>query len=144
MRAFVTHRSWVLRSILFLSVLLVLVGTRAEAQVDPDWDHYKVYRVMNPIPGGPAVILTDQFLSSNHSVLALERFQNPTVKEHGTLVFGINDTTLHYAWWKITDHPFGALVAIDNQFGNQTLQVNRPEFLLNPALKNEQGPPPPG
>ena len=75
-------------------------------------------------------------------MLQLEWFQNPTQKQvPGLPPFPIHDPRLHYTWWRITEHPWDATVQAVNQFGDQTLHVGRPLYLLNPALKNETGPP---
>jgi hypothetical protein len=127
--------------------LLALLPARAEAQVSPLWDHYKVYDVLPPFPypvPGPPVTLIDQFLPWTHQVLALERFANPTDKQHlpGGITFPVNEPDLHYAWWAISPQPFNALVTVTNQFGDFQLDVRDARYLLNPALKNQHGSPP--
>jgi hypothetical protein len=54
--------------------------------------------------------------------------------------FLITNPRLHYTWWRISGHPWNATVAALNQFGDQTLQVFDPVYLLNPAVKNETPP----
>lgn len=149
MGASATHRrraSWLA---LFVLVPLVLVAGRANAQVDPLWDHYKVYFVNPPIPypvPGPPVTLTDQFGQYTHQVQMMERFMNPVAKTHppGGPTYPINNPDLHYSWWLISPQPFSAQVAASNQFGDQTLNVFDAWYLLNPALKNQHGAPPIG
>lgn len=86
----------------------------------------------------------DQFTQWTHRVEVLEQFANPTEKfrlDSGQN-YAINDPILHYAWWRISRQPFNALVTATNQFGDHTLNVYDARFLLNPALKNQQGQPP--
>jgi hypothetical protein len=141
MRAFATHRTRSLLLVVLLAAPLALTGTRANAQVSPLWDHYKVYFVPPfPVPPlGTPVGLTDQFGFYNHNVLQLELFMNPTQKEDTNGIFPINDPVTHYSWWRITPQPFNALVAATNQFGDQSLNVHDGVYLLNPALKNQGG-----
>lgn len=148
MRPLATHRhraSWLM---LLVLVPLALGAGRANAQVDPAWDHYKVY-LTPPFPVPPLglpVILSDQFGTYTHTVEQLERFMNPTVKQlpppGGT--FGITNPDLHYSWWRITPQPFSAVVTAINQFGDHTLNVHDAVYLLNPARKNQPGEPPLG
>jgi hypothetical protein len=129
---------------LVLLVPLALVAGRANAQVSPLWDHYKVYQTpfIGPPQPGVSIILTDQFGVYTHQLANLQRIMNPVQKEHGQ-VFPINNPNLHYTWWRIfPSQPFSAQVTATNQFGDQTLSVGDGEFLLNPALKNQTGSPP--
>jgi len=136
-------------AIRFLAGLVVLAAfmltpMRAHAQVNPLWDHYKVYQAISPIPPPPfPVILGDQFTDHfNHNIISLDWFMNPVEKRiPGGAVFPINDPILHYSWWRITPQPFTGLVTATNQFGDQTFNVGDAVYLLNPALKNQQGPP---
>lgn len=141
MRALATpRRLFLLLPLLALAAVLV-TGTKAQAQVSPLWDHYKVYEVFPNPPGPPtAVFLRDQFTQTTNTVLALEKLMNPTEKTHldGTgQHFLINDPLLHYLWWKVNPVPFQAQVAYNNQFGGGSLQVLNSAYLLNPALKNQ-------
>jgi hypothetical protein len=140
MRVLATHRFRPFLLLLLFTAFVALIGVRAEAQVSPLWDHYKVYEVFPPIPVSIPVVLIDQFTTSNHLVTELEKFANPVVKIHGPIAYQIYDPSLHYAWWKITPQPFGAYVIASNQFGDQTLQVNDARYLWNPARKNDPQP----
>ena len=53
MRAFATHRTRSLLLVVLLATPLALTGTRANAQVSPLWDHYKVY-FTPPFPAYPS------------------------------------------------------------------------------------------
>lgn len=131
-------------SFLLIAAMFVVTGTRAQAAIDPLWDHYKVYQVVPPYPANPTipVQIIDQFGSFNHQVTQFDMFMNPAEKDlapPSTAVFPINNPTLHYTWWKISPQPFSAVVAVTNQFGSQTLNVHDGVYLLNPAIKNQLG-----
>jgi hypothetical protein len=124
------------------SLVVLALAIPAAAQVPPTWDHYKVYRVLNPQTAVVPIVLSDQFVTNVvHDATVLEWFQNPTVKQvPGQPPFVITNDRLHYTWWRINPHPFQATVQALNQFGDQTLQVGPPRYLLNPATKNDPGP----
>lgn len=124
-------------------VAMLALAPGAGAQIDPTWDHYKVYDVQPPLPRPAPIVLRDQFGEYGHDVLELIKFANPTEKmlDDGT-ISPIQNPQLHYAWWLITPQPFDALVAVTNQLGDQTLRVRDSQILWNPALKNEPGEPP--
>ena len=130
---------------LFLAGLFLLVATQARAQVDPTWDHYRVYRAL-PTPSfvSPALVLSDQFGTWTYPTGAVEYlslFANPDQKEHAGVVFPINSPRLHYTWWYLGVVAFARPpVEVENQFGSQTLDfLTGDQYLLNPAVKNENG-----
>ncbi len=128
---------------LLLAALVALAAPRAQAQVPATWDHYKVYELLQPAPTGPTglpLVLTDQFGTYQHTLGHMVRFQNPVNKYVGTQVYAITDPHTHYAWWEITPQPFSITVAVQNQFGDQTLFVGDAIYLWTPSLKNETGP----
>ena len=116
---------------------LLLPGAGAEAQVDPFWDHYKVYLAQPHLQISVPVVLADQFMSTTHVAQQLDWFANPVEKRHDPNVFPIRRPDLHYAWWTIgPDMPFTKDLIANNQFGEQLLRVGPPRYLLNPANKN--------
>jgi hypothetical protein len=127
--------------------LLACTALTSHAQPIPViWDHYWVYDVLNtaPVPA-PPVTLVDQFGSDFHAVIRPAHFSNPAVKHHAGFTYPISNPDLHYLWWEIEPKPFHRPgVVVDNQFGPQLLDVFDPRYLLNPARKNQAGPPPPG
>jgi hypothetical protein len=132
-------------ALLLLAVAAMTFVPRAEAQVDPLWDHYKVYQIDAPVPPFEpiSVTLTDQFGQFTHSVGMLQRFMTPVEKIHPPATYPINDPVLHYTWWGISAQPLSTpLVAVTNQFGDQGLTLGDAQYLLNPAVKNQPGPPP--
>jgi hypothetical protein len=146
MKAFATRRYSSALFVLACAACLSLPGARAEAQVSPLWDHYKVYMTPPfPVPSlGVPVRLVDQFGTYDHTVEQLEWFMNPTEK----LVLGqpppppVTNPLLHYSWWRMTPQAYSATVTAQNQFGDHTIDVHDAIYLLNPALKNQTGSPP--
>ena len=134
-------RSRAALSLLFIAALVALAVPRAKAQVPLTWDHYKVYEVELGPPGpiGLSMKLTDQFGTFGHTLGRMVRFQNPVMKIDGTQTFPITDPRTHYAWWEISPQPNSITVAVQNQFGDQTLFVGGAVYLWTPALKNETG-----
>jgi hypothetical protein len=138
MRALATLRLF--SALLF--AIAALAGA-AEAQVNPLWDHYKVYEVNPKLPGPPAVLLRDQFTQTTRQVLFLDHFMNPVEKTHLSTGenFPIHNPMLHYSWWRINDVPFDATIVFNNQFGGGSLHIGPSQYLLNPSLKNQTAPP---
>lgn len=131
-------RSFVLCS---LAMVLALAAAPAGAQVNPLWDHYKLY-VAPPITiPVPPVFLDDQFGPYTHNVLQLDFYMNPVEKIVISPPPGgqspINDPLLHYTWWRISPQPFNATVTGVNQFGDHTFDVHDAVYLLNPSVKND-------
>jgi hypothetical protein len=119
-----------------VAAALLLVATPGNTQVPGPFviDHYYVYTSPQPITGAFPMTLADQFLASDNEAIILDRFAVP-VDKNGE---GIQDPALHYTWWQIVGDQTNpvAAVAVDNQFGPQTLDVGLAAYLLNPALKN--------
>ena len=130
-----------LGSLVLAFVVLTSFAGTAGAQSDSLFhDHYKVYQQTHPQldPLGAQVTLRDQFLTTTHVVLSLDYFSNPVEKRHGPGFYPIRIPYLHYSWWKFEPEvPLGVDVIASNQFGDQTLHIDRAVYLLNPALKNE-------
>lgn len=128
--------------LLLPAVWAMLPATRATAQVDPLWDHYKAYVVPSiPMFEPVNVTLSDQFNQSNHTVGALVRFMNPVEKVHGPAVFAIHDSITHYSWRNlIPTYTFDISVAVTNQFGDQTLHLTGAPYVVGIAYKNQNGP----
>jgi hypothetical protein len=142
-------RTLVPRGLFWFALLMIaplVLTSSARAQVNPLWDHYKVYLTPPfPVPPlGTPVILTDQFGPFNHTVQQLERIMNPTEKRVGPAIFPIHNPDLHYTWWSISPQPFNASVTATNQFGDFTINIHDAVYLLNPARKNQPGGPPSG
>ncbi len=121
-----------------LVVLSAFVASTVLAQGSggpPGIDHYKVYRVLPPIPAIHDVVLRDQFMISNHIAREFGLFANPASKNS----FPIYDPITHYDWWAIDRAPIGGVVVASNQFGpEQPLELIESRWLLLPSLKFPQ------
>jgi hypothetical protein len=142
-----TRRSFAFLVLPVVAALMVIAAPRADAQVNPLWDHYKLY-VTPPLSVPPIpLLLRDQFGVFPHQAFSLDMYMNPTEKvvvqppPGGT--FPINDPILHYSWWRIDPQPFNGVVTAVNQFGDHTINVHDARWLLNPSVKNMPGQPPP-
>ena len=95
------------------------------------WGDVGVPDVLGPVR------LRDQFGESNHLLFGLDFFAIPVDKNQE----GISDPRAHLSWWRLgTGTEFQPRrVVVQNQFGDYTLDVFEPQYLLNPALKNSGG-----
>jgi hypothetical protein len=120
-----------------VAALFVLQADRAQAQIDPFWDHYKAYDVEPPLSHNVTITLIDQFQVTTHATQYLDWFANPVEKRHGTAVYPIHRPELHYTWWLLDPEvPFARDLIAINQFGEQFIRLDRSVYLLNPANKN--------
>lgn len=122
---------------LFLAALLVVPAGTAFAQAPP-LDHFLVYQHA-PIPAGFTVRLTGQFDAGPvvTNVADQVRFANPVEKTHGGVTYGIADPWRHYDWYRLlaaTSEPVRT-VRFRNQFGEASVKIQTPVFLLVPAEK---------
>ena len=101
-----------------------------------DCQHFKCYGARElsfPRFNQRTVTLTDQFGTTTTDVTKPNRFCNPADKNGE----GIGDPTVHGMCYRISEPAFQHRnVLVDNQFGQQTLTVLRPESLCNPAAKD--------
>lgn len=141
------------RSLALIPAVALVLGLSpaARAQVDPVWDHYKVYFDDQPYLLPQTQVVLQDYLSGNvFHVNWIESFANPAEKQLPPPggVFPIHDPDLHYSWWAISTiippkTSGSTMISVSNQFGDQTLGINGyPRFLLAPALKNQPGTPP--
>ncbi len=104
-------------------------------QAQPELDHFKCYKARGERVD-IIVSLEDQFgLEPGVMVGKPELFCNPVDKDGE----GIIDPTAHLTCYKIHDRDKGSKreVLIDNQFGEQTLKVKKPELLCVPSIKTD-------
>ena len=124
---------------LFVMVFAVVSAPGVGAQPGGTFtiNHFNIYADLIRPTLGTTVTLRDQFGEDNHLVQNLEWFGVP-VDKNGE---GIIDTRAHLTWWRISpgDNFGPRRVVVQNQFGDQTLDVGVPSYLLNPALKNSTG-----
>jgi hypothetical protein len=127
-----------------LAAVAMLCASVAVAQPDlPLENHYKVYHT-TPVTVVHPILLTDQFNSYTAVDFVRERWSNPAEKIHNGVHYPYVDPVIHQLWWRVFLPPMSPrdVVGID-QFGTHTWRLIQPVFLLNPALKNVEGVPPP-
>lgn len=119
-----------------LSVAAVSCGTGAAA-VDPSWNHYQVYEVVE-VPAEHRVELSDQFdLPLEPARLeAQTHFANPTRKVHAAHQAGIGNVHHHLSWYRLAPQPEPRrTVRLHNQFGQQSIDLGEARYLLVPTQK---------
>ena len=111
-------------------------------------DHFKTYDIGDPKPkfSKRTVTLADQFGSSQVSVGDPTWLLNPVNKNNE----GINSPAAHLKCYSIEDKKKfkEQKLALDNQFGSQTIKLEKPKTLCLPASKGapntDPGAPPAG
>jgi hypothetical protein len=125
-----------------LALALMVLSTAAFAQPLPHENHYKVYR-SSPISLSKDVELSDQFGKLTVNNLVFDRFSTPAVKIHQGQTYPMVDPLIHLDWWRIFYPQPPRNVIVTDQFGQKQWTVGAARYLLLPALKNPQSPPPP-
>lgn len=101
-------------------------------------DHFKVYEVER-VAATFKVRLSDQLNLPLHdaTVGALTMFANPTRKTHGGTQVGIKDANAHFDWYVLTQSQAEPrrTIRFRNQFGQHSVDIKAPRFLLVPAQK---------
>jgi hypothetical protein len=96
-------------------------------------DHFKCYTASHVSPATVAhnVTLHDEFESTNSQVTTIVSVCTPVDKNNE----GIVDPRLHLVCYQINDATSfrGATVQATNQFGQETIQVRRPQMLCVPS-----------
>ena len=117
--------------------LLVVVLALGFAGVAASLEHFAVYEV-RPVPVGIGVLLRDQFGPAKQGkLLSLTHFANPTRKVHGNVSVGVNQPDHHLSWYRLFQpqpEP-RRTVRFKNQFGQHSVDIREPRFLLVPARK---------
>ena len=98
-------------------------------------DHFLLYSVMYGAPLGVSVGLIDQFVDEQVDVGEPVLFANPVQKTVGDEVTEIENPDKHLVFYAIEGGVFQTQVQIDNQFGEQTLDVGNPYYLGVPSEK---------
>jgi uncharacterized repeat protein (TIGR02543 family) len=116
---------------------LLAVPTQKEGYGKPmGLDHYLLYIVTNGPAANAAVDLHDQFHDEQGvSVTAPAFFANPVRKTHDGNVTEIENPEAHLVFYEISGGTFQTQVLVDNQFGEQTLNVDDPYLLAVPSEK---------
>ena len=115
------------------------VLTNGCAPPPPIADHFLSYQIKHKAE----VFLADQFIQGFFRIGEPERLLNPADKDGG----GIFDPDTHLVSYKVKGPEFDKVenVLVVNQFGDFVVDVKKPDRLLVPASKSQDGPfsPPP-
>jgi hypothetical protein len=100
--------------------------------------HFRVYEV-DKVPVEERVRLTDQLdpAAKDARLVALSHFANPTRKVHAGHTAGVDRPDEHFNWYVI-EQPQPEprrTVRFRNQFGQHSVDIREPRFLLVPAQK---------
>jgi hypothetical protein len=135
-------RAWTLGLAAFAS----LSATVAVAQPEPPREnHYRVYHTP-PLTYTEPLLLRDQFSQYKANQFQLFHWGNPAEKIVDGISYPPVDPFIHQMWWRAADInpiPLPQEIVVIDQFGTNKWLVDRPEFLVNPALKNVPGGSPP-
>ena len=120
-----------------LPLALVVVAI-ALAGCASSLEHFRVYEV-DKIEASFEVRLTDQFdpAAKDAKTLELTHFANPSRKVHGGTSAGVNHPDRHFTWYSLSQaqpEP-RRTVRFRNQFGQHSVDIRDPRFLLVPAQK---------
>jgi hypothetical protein len=117
-------------------VKLAVPTTKEGHEMPVGLDHYLLYKVEYSPYWEIAVNLTDQF-GGNATVTVHQPayFANPVQKTYKGEVTDILNPDVHAVIYAISGAPFETQLQIDNQFGNQTLDVSDPHYMAVPSEK---------
>ncbi len=128
------------------SVKYLLLPTAKEPYPSPEsLDHYKAYRIKDPVAFERTLVLEDQFDRLYDSVEVIDSlkpiyFLTPALKDKPPPMF---DSITHYVAYEIfPKRSFPLPVNTFDQFGPHLLQVDTSKFLLVPTRKLRAEPPP--
>ncbi len=109
-------------------------------------DHYKAYRIQDPVPFTRDLVLEDQFdimFGELEFIVTLKPtyFLTPALKNMPAPMF---DSVTHYVAYEIFPQHYYSLIQVQtfDQFGEHFLQVDTSKFLLVPTVKLRAEPPP--
>jgi len=132
---------------LFALVVVAIVGlavTPGSAQLLLPENHYLVYTVADPMTYARDLLFRDQWGGwEGHQLMILEKFANPLFRKNDEINI-LFDDRVHHTWWRLLDpipNPVRR-VLVEHQFGLHEIHTREAIFLLNPADKNDQIPPP--
>lgn len=101
-------------------------------------DHFKVYEV-EKVAVDFKVRLSDQLRLPLHDAKleAITMFANATRKVHGANKVGISDANAHFTWYVLNQPQVEPrrTIRFRNQFGQHSVDIKTPRFLLVPAQK---------
>ncbi len=122
----------------FSTAALAFVLVLALAAGASGLDHFQVYRVKT-VAVSFDVKLTDQFdpAAKKGHLSAITHFANPSRKVHGQTQIGIENTNAHLTWYTLKQPQAEPVrtVRFKNQFGQHSVDIREPRFLLVPTQK---------
>jgi len=98
-------------------------------------DHFLVYGVTSGPSLETSVMLVDEFRQETVTVWEPKMFANPVQKTHEDTIVEIQNPDDHLVFYEITGEPYETTVNIDNQFGEQALELTNPALLAVPSEK---------
>lgn len=121
---------------LVLAIGLALAATGCSPTLT--MQHFRVYEVER-VPFEAPVALTDQLdpAAKDAKLVVLSHFANPTRKVHSGHTAGVDRPDEHFDWY-VLDQPQPEpqrTVRFENQFGQHSVEIREPRFLLVPAQK---------
>jgi hypothetical protein len=123
------------RAGIILSLVVFALGLAGCASTP---EHFAVYEVQK-VEVSFVVQLTDQLdpAAKEAKLPALTHFANPTRKVHGGTAAGIHQPDQHFTWYALEQGQAEPVrrVRFGNQFGQHTVDIRDPRFLLVPAQK---------
>ena len=119
-------------------VALAVPTQKGDHEAPECLNHYLVYDAYGPLVKED-VLLTDQFTADNVTVYEPWYFATPvqkTIVDSGEVTeIEDRDPHGHLVFYWIDGCPIEKRVEIDNQFGQQTLDLTNPELLAVPSQK---------
>ncbi len=109
-------------------------------------NHFKTWRVLEQNPTGPrTVIVQDQLMQDNIVLDTIQYLSNPTRKTvftpNGPITYPVLDTNDHLAWYGAIGRDTLLGIEFQNQFGRDTVNIDRVQYLLVPTRKFPHDPP---
>jgi len=110
-------------------------------------NHFKTWRVLQQDPiVARTVSVQDQLMQDNNVRLdSIHYLSNPTRKTvfnpTGNVTFNVLDTTDHLSWYRATGRDTLLGIEFQNQFGRDTVNIDRVKYLLVPTRKFPHQPP---
>ena len=108
-------------------------------------NHFKTWRVLEQNPTGPRqVIVTDQLMQDNLVLDTIQYLSNPTRKTilgPNPVTYPVLDSNDHLSWYGAIGRDTLLGIEFRNQFGHDTVNIDRVKYLLVPTRKFPHNPP---
>ena len=120
---------------------LVLAPNAKSIYPPPPLDHFKCYQTTGDLPQSVFVLLRDQFDTGDRPIKPIQQIQarqfcNPVQKTHNGVKTIIQNVNTHLELYSIqtADEPVPPYAVVNNQFGEQVLNIRKPFGLAVPTL----------